>query len=90
MRHVKRYILIHDTEEPTCPGMFPAVEDYLLDNPQWELERREKTRPGLTVLKRISDGRVTSTAKLHAFARLRGAMGEEALLSEHSRGRLCE
>jgi hypothetical protein len=54
---VKRYILIHDTEEPTCPGMFPAVEDYLLDNPQWELERRERTRPGLTVLKRISDAR---------------------------------
>lgn len=52
--YVGRYILVHDTEEPTCPGMFPAIEDFLLDNPQWELDRRERTRPGMTVLKRLS------------------------------------
>lgn len=49
---VNKFILLHDTDEPSCPGMFPAVEDFLLDHQQWILEARHRNRPGLTVLKR--------------------------------------
>lgn len=52
---VERYILIHDTDEPGCPGMFNAVEDFILDNPHWEILLRSRERPGLTVLKRLGD-----------------------------------
>jgi hypothetical protein len=58
MKHadsVNHFILIHDTEEPSCPGLFHAIEDFLLDNPWWNLEVRVRERPGLTVLVRIDD-----------------------------------
>lgn len=48
----QKFILLHDTDEPSCPGMFPAVEDFLLDNLRWDLEERYQERPGLTVLRR--------------------------------------
>ena len=47
-----KFILLHDTDEPSCPGMFHAVEDFLLDNHHWDLEARHRDRPGLTVLRR--------------------------------------
>jgi hypothetical protein len=52
---VSKLILLHDTDEPSCPGMFHAVEDFLLDNYHWwSLEARHRERPGLTVLRRTS------------------------------------
>jgi hypothetical protein len=58
MRHsenITNYILIHDTDEPMCPGMFCAVEDFLMDNHQWSILKRITDRPGLTILERIAD-----------------------------------
>lgn len=52
---VSKLILLHDTDEPSCPGMSHAVEDFLLDNHYWwSLEARHRKRPGLTVLRRTS------------------------------------
>ena len=50
---INKYILIHDTEEFSCPGMFNAVEDFLIDNPQWRLKERIREKPGITVLERV-------------------------------------
>jgi len=49
----QKFILLHDTDVPTCPGMFHAVEDFLLDNSDlWDLEARHRESPGLTILRR--------------------------------------
>lgn len=50
---VSKYLLIHDTDEPICPGMFCAIEDFLMSNSYWRLADRYTDRPGLTVLERI-------------------------------------
>jgi len=49
---IMKYMLIHDTDESSCPGMFNAVEDFLMDNRQWQLGKRLRERPGLTILER--------------------------------------
>lgn len=58
---VKKYIIMHDTT--SCgevdgngnrPGIWQAVEEFLLENSEWALEEKVEYNNGLTVLKRVS------------------------------------
>lgn len=66
---IKKYIFIHDTDDPTCPGMFNAIEDFLMDNKQWRMELRLRKRPGLVLLERL-DNRPTFNYGMAFFATL--------------------
>lgn len=55
----RKYIVLHDTETfgqngeiPGTRGLWPAVEEFLADNPPWILSERRINNNGLTILKR--------------------------------------
>lgn len=64
----KKFIILHDTEtfgtrpesdwyqyeglEPDTKGLKPAIDEFLKDNPHWEIDRIYKNNNGLTILKR--------------------------------------
>jgi cephalosporin hydroxylase len=57
-RRVRRYIVFHDTEtfgqrgEDGGPGLWPAVEEFMADHPEWTIRNRFYHDNGLTVLER--------------------------------------
>ena len=57
---VRKYIILHDTETfgfrgemEGEVGLWPAVEEFLENNKQWQLKEKRTNNNGLTVLKRI-------------------------------------
>jgi hypothetical protein len=42
------------TEEEIRKGLWPAVEEFLVDHPEWVLKERYTNNNGLTVLERVS------------------------------------
>jgi hypothetical protein len=57
--NVSKYIVAHDTNEGLFPGMTCAIEDFLKENPQWQLDLMVIDRPGLTVLKRVQEAKTS-------------------------------
>lgn len=60
-KFVKKYIGMHDTtlyavtgEDQHSVGLWPAVEEFLQENPNWVLKERFTHNNGLTILERIS------------------------------------
>lgn len=57
---VNKFIILHDTEtfgtigENNEVGLWPAVEEFLNENPNWVLHRRYTNNNGLTILRRIT------------------------------------
>lgn len=58
---VRKYIVLHDTETfgqagelPGTLGLWPAVEEFLVAHPEWEILERHSNNNGLTVLARRS------------------------------------
>lgn len=58
---VSKYIVLHDTtlfelndEVGGGPGLWPAVEEFLNWNSEWEIKERYTNNNGLTVLRRIN------------------------------------
>ena len=56
---VKKYIILHDTETfrtigeiNTEVGIWPAVEEFLLINKEWEIAEELKNNNGLTIIKK--------------------------------------
>lgn len=56
---VRKYIVLHDTETfgqngelPGTRGLWPAIEEFLADNPRWIISERRLNNNGLTILKR--------------------------------------
>lgn len=54
---VKKYILLHDTQtfrdigqDRVNPGLWPAIEEFLSENPNWKIEKHYTNNNGLTVL----------------------------------------
>jgi hypothetical protein len=45
-----KYIILHDTE--TFKEILPAINEFLTDNPHWEIKESFKNNNGLTILKR--------------------------------------
>ena len=54
----KKYIIMHDTENfkfgdhSGGPGLWPAIEEFLADNPNWSIKEHFTNNNGLTVLER--------------------------------------
>jgi hypothetical protein len=58
---VRRYIVLHDTttfadhgEDGKPPGLWQAVEEFLMAHPEWELMARFTHNNGLSILKNIA------------------------------------
>lgn len=58
---VKKYLAFHDTttygeiaEGGQGVGLWPAIEEFLQDNPNWVVERKDTNNNGFTVLRRES------------------------------------
>lgn len=57
----RKYIGFHDTTifetvgEGGLPGLWPAIEEFLNDNPHWVLHERFTNNNGLTILKRKNE-----------------------------------
>lgn len=49
----RKYIIMHDTAIPDLPEMRQAVNDFLDQNPQWEVKEYFESNNGLTILKRV-------------------------------------
>lgn len=57
----KKYIVFHDTtlfenvnEGGGGRGLWPAIEEFLAEHPEWEIKERYTNNNGLTVLRRIN------------------------------------
>lgn len=65
---VTKFLAIHDTHEPACPGMMCAVEDFLLDNPHWEINIGSNRRPGMVVLcRKWTTRKIEHSEEYHEF-----------------------
>lgn len=57
----KKYIGFHDTTifetigEGGLPGLWPAIQEFLDENPHWEVHERFTNNNGLTILKRKNE-----------------------------------
>lgn len=58
----KKYIIFHDTTSFEFSGMngdtigiWPAIEEFILENPHWSVHERFTNNNGLTILKRNED-----------------------------------
>lgn len=59
---VKKYLIFHDTttfgqygetfKEPNTVGIWPAIEEFLAENLNWEIAEKLENNNGLTILKR--------------------------------------
>jgi hypothetical protein len=56
----KKYIIFHDTttfeingEGDGYVGLWPAIDEFLIDNPHWVIHERFTNNNGLTILKRV-------------------------------------
>jgi hypothetical protein len=59
---VKKYLIFHDTttfgefgetfKVPNTIGIWPAIEEFMLENKEWRIEERLTNNNGLTILKR--------------------------------------
>jgi cephalosporin hydroxylase len=59
---VKKYLIFHDTttfgehgetfKEPNTQGIWPAIEEFLAEKPEWEIAEKLENNNGLTILKR--------------------------------------
>ena len=59
---VKKYLIFHDTttfgefgetfKEPNTVGIWPAIEEFLNNNPEWKIQERLTNNNGLTILKK--------------------------------------
>jgi cephalosporin hydroxylase len=59
---VKKYLIFHDTttfgehgetfKEPNTKGIWPAIEEFLAEKPEWEIAEKFENNNGLTILKR--------------------------------------
>jgi hypothetical protein len=43
------------SEEEIRKGLWPAVEEFLIDHPEWRLKERFTNNNGLTVLERVAN-----------------------------------
>lgn len=70
-RKVRKFLVFHDTttygevgEAPGHLGLWPAIEEFLRDRPEWKLTARLMNNNGLTVLTRVgSPVRTVASAK---------------------------
>lgn len=59
---VKKYLIFHDTttfgehgetfKESNTKGIWPAIEEFLAEKPEWEIAEKLENNNGLTILKR--------------------------------------
>jgi hypothetical protein len=59
---VRKYLIFHDTttfgefgetfKVPNTIGIWPAIEEFMLENKEWKIEERLTNNNGLTILKR--------------------------------------
>jgi len=61
-RYVRRHLVLHDTttygevgEEPGHRGLWPAIEEFLQEHPEWTLTARLTNNNGLTILTRAGN-----------------------------------
>jgi hypothetical protein len=59
---VRKYLIFHDTttfgefgetfKVPNTVGIWPAIEEFMLENKEWKIEERLTNNNGLTILKK--------------------------------------
>jgi hypothetical protein len=53
MNAVQQSKQFHIPIEEICKGLWPAIEEFLKEHPEWRIEKRYTNNNGLTILTRV-------------------------------------